>query len=309
MRRVFGLPFLFAALLIGGLFFVDRNITSIQEQSAVDTAVLQEENLLQEIELRKLQQESLGAVDEIDLEDIAVVARETVATYAVSEDVQIVVVPLDDISSTVRSANAEDAIVSASLYKLFLAEDTLIRVDNNELALSDGLPNGLTVEECLELSIIISSNDCSIELAEVFGWDVLDERIRERGGELTFTNNYFADGSFDGDKMTNAVEVTELLRRIYSEDTLLSEESNELFKRLLDDQEINDRLPVTVPEGTTFSHKTGNLDDYFHDAGVVSVEGRQYIFSILTSNNASFDSATSSMQEALQVLVDGLSEL
>ena len=38
---------------------------------------------------------------------------------------------------------------------------------------------------------------------------------------------------------------------------------------LLKNQRINNRLPVGLPAGPVIAHKTGDLDDALHDAGLV----------------------------------------
>jgi beta-lactamase class A len=41
------------------------------------------------------------------------------------------------------------------------------------------------------------------------------------------------------------------------------------MEALLSRQQINDRLPFMLPEGTLCPHKTGNLVHVVHDAGIV----------------------------------------
>jgi beta-lactamase class A len=50
---------------------------------------------------------------------------------------------------------------------------------------------------------------------------------------------------------------------------IISPEVSEEMEALLSRQQINDRLPFMLPEGTLCPHKTGNLVHVVHDAGIV----------------------------------------
>jgi hypothetical protein len=57
----------------------------------------------------------------------------------------------------------------------------------------------------------------------------------------------------------------------------------------LERQQVNDRLPAGVPAGTVIAHKTGNLWDIAHDAGIVFAPGGPRIAIVLTAHYASYD--------------------
>ncbi len=48
------------------------------------------------------------------------------------------------------------------------------------------------------------------------------------------------------------------------------------------DQRINNRLPAGLPAGTSIAHKTGDLDGYVHDAGIVYGPKTDYLI-VMTS--------------------------
>ncbi len=52
---------------------------------------------------------------------------------------------------------------------------------------------------------------------------------------------------------------------------------------LLSAQEINDRLPALLPEGTACAHKTGDLDHVVHDAGIVYSPYGPFIIVLMSS--------------------------
>jgi beta-lactamase class A len=63
--------------------------------------------------------------------------------------------------------------------------------------------------------------------------------------------------------------------------TVVSPQASQEMLDLLAQQEINDRLPAALPAGTRVAHKTGNLDDVVHDAGVIYAPRGPVIVAIL----------------------------
>ncbi|MGA7671464.1 MAG: serine hydrolase [Nitrolancea sp.] len=51
--------------------------------------------------------------------------------------------------------------------------------------------------------------------------------------------------------------------------TVVSADASAEMLDLLSEQQINDRLPAGVPDGTRVAHKTGDLDNSVHDVGVI----------------------------------------
>lgn len=53
---------------------------------------------------------------------------------------------------------------------------------------------------------------------------------------------------------------------------------------LLAQQEINDRIPAYLPSGTVVAHKTGNLDNLIHDAGIIYAPAGPIIVAVFTED-------------------------
>lgn len=51
---------------------------------------------------------------------------------------------------------------------------------------------------------------------------------------------------------------------------------------MLSRQKLNDMIPAYLPKDVVVAHKTGELDPYYHDGGIVIGAGRKYILSIFT---------------------------
>jgi beta-lactamase class A len=53
---------------------------------------------------------------------------------------------------------------------------------------------------------------------------------------------------------------------------------------LLKRQALNEKIPKYLPKSVQIAHKTGELDDYSHDAGIIYTLNNRYIISILAKN-------------------------
>lgn len=63
---------------------------------------------------------------------------------------------------------------------------------------------------------------------------------------------------------------------------IVSPDASDEMLQLLEQQEINDRLPALLPEGTVCAHKTGDLVNVVHDAGIVDGDDGPIIVTVLT---------------------------
>lgn len=178
--------------------------------------------------------------------------------------------------------NGSKQFVSASLYKLFVAYVTLSDIDNGKLSLNDTTKGmGVSVESCLDKMITVSDNPCGEALGGMYGWRALDTRLADEGYANTILNNYIKNSTTLTYQKTTAEDVTLLLTRLY-DGTLLSKESTTIFLDLLKAQEVNNRLPTGLPDGTVIAHKTGDLDGYMHDAGIIYGPNGDYLVTMLT---------------------------
>jgi beta-lactamase class A len=162
------------------------------------------------------------------------------------------------------SINADRTMLSASLYKLFVAQRVFQKVDDGSLNYGQtaGSESGRTIENCLTVMINISDNACGHDLGELLGWSKQDNSLKTSG----FSSTTLGGGNTP--QTTNAKDVGLLLEHLYS-GTLMSPNATNRFMNLLKDQRVNDRFPVGLPAGTVIAHKTGDLSGYTHDAGIV----------------------------------------
>ena len=197
------------------------------------------------------------------------------------------------------TTNESRVFTSASLYKLFLTYAILEQVDTGLLSLQDQMADGATIDDYLTSTITVSANEPAKELAHLIGWENIETFIHEQGFVSTSFNPYLEyDGIYyNGDLETTPAEVAFLLERLL-EGELLSEASTKYFLGLLGNQQLVYALNTGLSSDVTFAHKTGLLDDVSHDAGILSMDGQNYIVAVLTDGwlNAT-DDATPVFEE------------
>lgn len=212
---------------------------------------------------------------------------------------QIGFVLINEQSGEVITTNESRIFTSASLYKLFLTYAILEQVDTGLLSLQDQMADGATIDDYLTSTITVSANEPAKELAHLIGWENIETFIHEQGFVSTSFNPYLEyDGIYyNGDLETTPAEVAFLLERLL-EGELLSEASTKYFLELLGNQQLVYALNTGLSSDVTFAHKTGLLDDVSHDAGILSMDGQNYIVAVLTDGwlNAT-DDATPVFEE------------
>jgi beta-lactamase class A len=194
--------------------------------------------------------------------------------------VGISVIDLDNGASA--GVDADDQMVSASVYKIFVAYGIYQKIDAGSLTEKTYVSaTGKTVESCMTAMIEVSDNDCGKALGDIVGWTKLDDQLKLLGLKSTTLDNYDAYGNVSGDKVTSPADVALFLKQLYA-GSLVSDSSTAAFIALLKADQLNDWLPSGLPAGTVIAHKTGALYDYVHDAGIVYGPTGTYIVVIMT---------------------------
>src|SRR5262249_48700817 len=143
---------------------------------------------------------------------------------------------------------------TASLYKVFVMIELYRQARAGQVSLDE--PG---IDSALEAMITVSDNDAAELLWKRLGVANINSTVRELGLE----KSHLAYES-----TTTAREYSELLERIAMLRAVDEDASASMIK-LLEQQRVNDRLPLMLPGGTPVAHKTGDLDTMTHDAGIV----------------------------------------
>lgn len=237
-------------------------------QEADETSIAEANAILQSSNLLSASGEDLAA----DLDELNAAYPDQLGFVLINEQ-----------SGEVITTNESRIFTSASLYKLFLTYAILDQVDAGVLSLQDQMADGATIDDYLTSTITVSANEPAKELAHLIGWENIETFIHEQGFVSTSFNPYLEyDGIYyNGDLETTPAEVAFLLERLL-EGELLSEASTKYFLGLLGNQQLVYALNTGLSSDVTFAHKTGLLDDVSHDAGILSMDGQNYIVAVLT---------------------------
>lgn len=190
------------------------------------------------------------------------------------------------------SLNENQQFTSASLYKLWVMATAYDKInqgvmsENDDVTLSreaiesiqgfyqDDVTEGvsLSVADAIEKMITVSDNDAAITLYEHMGHEEVEKFLQ---------NNGFTASSFLSPPITTAHDIAQYYEKLYKGQIVNREYSQKMLDVLFR-QRLNDRIPKYLPANTRVAHKTGELDTFKHDAGVVELEGSDYLIVVLT---------------------------
>ncbi len=241
------------------------------------------------------------AVEKIGENPLGKIARESL--FAEAEEYGVFIKNLETKETYLYNENKK--FDSASLYKLWvmgvayqkikdgqLSEDEILRGDLgilSEILLiatpsaspSPNEPNS-SEQKTLEISYVAKD---AIEKMITASDNFAALLIASRSGSFAVTNflkNYdFYDSSFRSPPSTTAKDIGLFFEKIYKGemvDAKYSEKMLEILKR----QTLNDRIPKYLPKGIMVAHKTGELDGFKHDAGIVFSPDGDYIIVVLS---------------------------
>lgn len=179
-------------------------------------------------------------------------------------------------------AAAYQQIQKGSLKKNEVLQDEIADINKtfNIASESAELKEGeisFTVQEALRQMITISHNYAALMLTQRIGTDAVEKFIKDNG----FIESSFGDSTelpsttvHDMNLFFNKLYNGELANKMYTDEMI----------GLLKDQQKNNKLPRFLPDDIVVAHKTGELDMYTHDAGIVYLNERPYIIVVLSES-------------------------
>ncbi len=211
-----------------------------------------------------------------------------------------------DISIYYKNLSTDESVVvdgekeyyMASLYKVILTIYILDQIKDGKASLSDNVGDPpITLEKALNKIITESNNEYAISLAQKYGWINIEKVMKQKLG---------IDFSFDQKLQTNVINIGTLF-----EDIALSLKVDDVegayILRLLGDQTKTSKLPKYLPDNIYVHNKTGELDNYSHDAAIIYSPKANYIlvFMSKTENSGDTNEKMAKMsQEIYQTLND-----
>jgi beta-lactamase class A len=182
-------------------------------------------------------------------------------------------------SAALYSHDADEPIITASLYKLAVMAEAERRVATGELTYASTITiepeditedgsfelagTELTLDEALEAMITISDNGAALALWHVLGAENINAMLTRAG-----IKNFHVFLDWNEDNVATPRAVGTLLALLAKRQLISAAASDRMLARLAR-QQINDRLPAGLPQGVVVAHKTGNLPGLTHDAGII----------------------------------------
>lgn len=183
--------------------------------------------------------------------------------------------------------NSENEFKSASLYKLAVMYTIFKKGYQGKLDL-----NKPDVKNNLRSMITVSSNEASIYLVENYtSWKEITEDMRLLGLDST---NLTKTPTTSSPK-----DVAKLLELIATGEAINTEASIGMLD-LLFGQKRTDRIPTLLPGEVPVAHKTGELEDVRHDAGIVYSKDNDYILVLMSSGSKNPESVKPVMSKISQ---------
>ncbi len=193
--------------------------------------------------------------------------------------------------------NSHTSLQSASLYKLWIMGELFRQIDagaiKKEEVLKESVENlnntfgiasesaelkegdiELSVEDALEKMITVSDNYAAL---------LLSARIR-LSNVTGFLKTYgLNESSLGVPPATTAHDTGILFEKLYEGEIVGQLYSKEMLA-ILQRQRLNDRLPKYIPPGVLVAHKTGELDGFKHDGGIIYASNGPYVLVVLSKS-------------------------
>lgn len=197
------------------------------------------------------------------------------------------------------SVNEHQSFESGSLYKLWVMAEVERQISTGELTEDQIISEGATAlstyfgidPQYAETSGTISYTvaealDQMITVSDNYSALLLSKTISPKNLALFAANNGFAETEVGKTNvsLTTAYDTAQFFRKLYN-GQLVNHNASQKMIEILKLQEINDRIPNNLPSGTTVAHKTGDIDNFTNDAGIVYSPNGDYIIVLLSQTD------------------------
>ena len=219
---------------------------------------------------------------------------------------------IDDVGIIVKDLNSDKWILrlneskvfqSASIIKIPIMIEVLRQVEIGKLKLDKKIAinekdkvdfsiiSELSVAEysildLIRLMIIISDNTATNLLIDLVGYD----SVRDLMSSLKFKDTKLKRKMMDFKAIeegrtntTSPIEMADMIEMIYKNE-ILNEEYSKLALDIMKGQLHKDCLTRYLPENTVIAHKTGELEGFNHDIGIVYSDKHTYMIGIFAEN-------------------------
>ncbi len=172
--------------------------------------------------------------------------------------------------------NTDAQFFTASIYKLFVAYEGYLAIQNGKYSADDPYLTGYTRGQCLDAMIRDSYSPCAEKMWNELGKEAITNKLKTYGIENTSMSGLY----------TTAQDVSLLLKRLY-EKKELNQTNTDKFLDSMKNQDSKYRrgLPAGFADSTVYNKVGWNEDIEWHDASIVTLEnGNSYIIVVLSKN-------------------------
>lgn len=277
-RLIFSI-FSFATLII---FFIFLRIISVGNAAQKITYV----------PIATLKPTSIPTIKPISLEGVVKNALEgSKGTYSLS---------IKNLKTGEKFNQDEHKLYQAgSLYKLWLLGPIYNLLNANKMALSDVLSDNvgnlnrkfgvesdlselpedqdiaMTVNDAITQMITISHNYAAMLLLDKVGRPAINSYISSLG---------LKDSGLQDLPYTTSYDTSLFFEKLYKGE-IIDKISSDKMLEILKKQTFNDGLPKLLPKNVEIAHKTGDIDLFKHDCGIVFSPKSDYIICILSESD------------------------
>ena len=200
----------------------------------------------------------------------------------------------------------DEVFPSASLIKVLVLAELLRRADSGRLLLEDvvlvehedlvgnsemlageRLPAEISYRRLAEGMIRVSDNAATNVLISRLGMGRIDALAGELGLHHTALRRKMMDfeaRARGGENTTSASDMVALMGEMWG-GSLLSPEARSLALELLLGQRLTSGLPIMLPAGARYAHKTGELEGVENDAGLILLPDRTFALTVLVQGD------------------------
>ncbi len=190
----------------------------------------------------------------------------------------------------------------ASLYKLWVMAAVYDQIEKNNLRENQTLSTEVPV---LNDAFNISTDSAELTEGTITNTvhDALDQMITKSDNysalllsyviNLSIVQKYLAlhglkESTIGEPPQTTASDIALFFEKLYHGE-LANPQHTQNMLNLLKNQMINGKLPKDLPRDMLIAHKTGELEDYTHDVGIVFGKNGDYIIVILSKGDIPAD--------------------
>lgn len=200
--------------------------------------------------------------------------------------------------------NEHQVFQPGSLYKIWLMAAVFEKIKSGDLKEDDILSNEVSnlnrmfgidpdqaelTEGTIELPIK-SAIDQMITISHNYSALLLTNKIGESQIADFLTRYGFSESSLGNPLKTTPLDLALFFEKLYKGEIIDAEYSKRMLD-ILSKQQVSDRIPKFLPTGTRIAHKTGDIEYFENDAGIVFTDKGDYIIVVLTETDSPQDVA------------------